>query len=395
MGHVEKLPNGRSKARYRIPGGRERSKTFKRKKDADVYLARAEADISRGIWRDPSSGRITYAEWASQYLESSVHKRATTLARDHQVNDKHLAPALGGIPLASISRLDVQRLVNSMNTKLQPATVRTNYGVLRAILNAAVLADVLAQSPCVGVKLPPKSPSNVPFIDATQIMELADYMPSEYRCAVLLGGVLGLRWSEVAGLRVGRINFLRETLEVVETLSEVNGKLLIADPKSPASRRVMSVPSFLIIELSRHLKRRGRPEQGEYVFTMPEGGPLRRANFNRRYFQPAVKAAGLTGVTFHVLRHSAAGVMIDQGAHVKQIQQRLGHSSVSTTMDVYGHVLAATDGDLNRALEEAFSVSRGQTAATGTDNASAQARNPLRGLVEVMGLEPTTSTLRT
>jgi len=195
MGHVEKRGPNQWRARHRVPGGKEISKTFRRKKDADSFLARAEADISRGIWRDPSYGRITYAEWASQYLESSVHKRATTLARDHQVNDKHLAPALGGIPLASISRLDVQRLVNSMNTKLQPATVRTNYGVLRAILNAAVMADVLAQSPCIGVKLPTKSPSNVPFIDATQIMELADYMPSEYRCAVLLGGVLGLRWS--------------------------------------------------------------------------------------------------------------------------------------------------------------------------------------------------------
>ena len=137
MGSVDTLKHPtRYKARYRDPGGVQRSRTFKKKSDAERYLALIEADVLRGTWLDPAKGKTTYESWSKSYLEGALHKRGTTMARDLHVNEKHLIPRLGNMPLASITPLDVQAVVRSMALTLAPATVRTDYGVLRAVLRA-------------------------------------------------------------------------------------------------------------------------------------------------------------------------------------------------------------------------------------------------------------------
>ena len=103
--------------------------------------------------------------------------------------------------------MDIRALVENMAKQLAPATVRTDYGVLRAILSAAVDADLLPISPCRGVRLPAHARKEIRFLSADELERLADAMPAQYRAMTYLAGVLGLRWSEVAGLRVGRIDF--------------------------------------------------------------------------------------------------------------------------------------------------------------------------------------------
>jgi integrase len=191
--------------------------------------------------------------------------------------------------------VDIRHVVEAMADDLAPTTVRTNYSVLRAILSAAVDADVLAVNPCRGVKLPAHARKEIRFLSADELERLADEMPDEYRPMIHLAGVLGLRWSEVAGLRVGRIDFLRRTLEITETCAEVNGKLMFAPVKTKASRRTLNMPQFVVHMLSEHLAARGRPEPDGLVFVAPEGGPPRRSNFRLRVFDPAVSAPGSTG----------------------------------------------------------------------------------------------------
>jgi len=188
---------------------------------------------------------------------------------------------------------------------------------------------------------------------------------------VYVSGVLGLRWSEVVGLRVCRLDFLRRTLTVAETLAEGEGWLVSAEPKTKASRRTLGVPSSVMDMLAEHLGRRARPDPDELVFVGPEGQPLRATNFRRRIWAPAVEGAGLEGLTFHALRHTAAGLLIELGAHPRVIQQRLGHASIRTTLDVYGHVLPLVDSAVTGQLGELLESSRGLTAASGQDTASA------------------------
>jgi integrase len=119
---------------------------------------------------------------------------------------------------------------------------------------------------------------------------------------------------------------------------------MFADVKSPASRRTLALPAFLLELLAAHLAARGRPGPDELVFVAPGGGPLRRTLFRTRVFDPAKRRAGLDdSVTFHALRHSAVGLMIEVGAHIEAIKQRLGHSSIRTTSDVYGSLFPAAD----------------------------------------------------
>lgn len=165
---------------------------------------------------------------------------------------------------------------------------------------------------------------------------------SMYRAMVLVGAYAGLRWGESAGLRVESVDVLRRTLTVDRTLVEVNGELSLGPPKTPGSIRQVSLPSFLAAELSDHLNRWPPTENG-LVFTSKEGGPSRHTNFRRRYWMPAVKAAGLAPLRYHDLRHSHAALLIAQGEHPKLIADRLGHSNPIVTMTTYAHLFPGLD----------------------------------------------------
>lgn len=150
---------------------------------------------------------------------------------------------------------------------------------------------------------------------------------------VYLAAYLGLRWSEVGGLRVKRIDLLRRTVTVAETAAQVGG---FADVKSKSGRGPSPCPPFLADMLAAHLALRGLtakyPEA--LLFVAPRGGRLHVANWHKREWKKAVERSGLE-LKFHGLRHTSVGLMVAAGTHPKVIQQRLGHSSWTTTMDIY------------------------------------------------------------
>ncbi len=130
------------------------------------------------------------------------------------------------------------------------------------------------------------------------------------------------------------------------------------------------MPLPIAEELAAHLKHDAPHDPTDLIFKSPTGMPLRRKHFRRRVWLPAVKEAGFDDLTFHGLRHSAAGLMIEIGTHPRVIQKRLGHSSIRTTMDVYGRVLEdvdteVVDGGLGVLLGGAPNSPRGLLAASG------------------------------
>jgi len=311
------------RVRYRDPSGRERSKTFRKATDAERFKKVVDADLVRGEWHDPKPGRKLFSEWVREYT-AEVSKRPTTAARDAVVLKTHFLPALADFPLSSITPRDIQKIVTKMQANLRPATVRTNYAVVAAVFSAAVQAELIPRSPCRGVrgiKTPNETRKRRRGLTAEEVMRLAAHVPTEYRAMIYMG-TLGLRFSEVAGLKVSGIDFLGQRLTVRETVAEVEGKLQPADVKTGASERSLVVPPFVIAILSEHLARTNRKRPDEYVFQAPQGGPVRYTNFRIRVWKPAVEAAGLTDATFHSLRHSA-GLLRQAGVHTQLIQQRL------------------------------------------------------------------------
>jgi integrase len=360
MASIDRRPNGTYRARWREhPGGPQRTRHFTRKRDAERFLAAVQNDLARGVYVDPSTGRTTFGEWVEQYL-ATTPKRATTAARDRSALEHWWLPAFGDVQLGAITPSAIRSVLQKMRDAGRAASsIRTYYAVLKAVMAAAVEADLIGRTPCRGIKLDGERRDEPRFLTIDELQRLAEHMPEQYRPMVYVGGVLGLRWSEIAGLRVKRLDFLRRTLEVAETVAEVEGRIMVADVKTKASRRTLTVPAPIMDMLAEHLARRGRPGPDEFVFTAPKGGPLSATHFRSRVWKPAVQAARLDGFNFHGLRHSAVGFMIELGAHPRVIQKRMGHASIRTTFDVYGSVLPTADEAVSAGLADLLRGSRG------------------------------------
>jgi integrase len=194
------------------------------------------------------------------------------------------------------------------------------------------------------------------FLTPAEVATLADAIVPRYRALVLVGAYGGLRIGELAGLRRSRVDLLRGTVQVAEIVVEVRGVLHVGPPRTRASRRSVGLPRFVVEELAAHLAGPGDPEA--FVFTAPQGGPLRLPAFRARVWRPAVIAAGLEGLRIHDLRHTAVALWIAAGANPKEVSARAGHSSVSFTLDRYGHLYPEADAALRNRLDALYGGTR-------------------------------------
>ncbi len=191
------------------------------------------------------------------------------------------------------------------------------------------------------------------FLSTGEVAEVADAIDSPYRALVLTAAYTGCRFGELAGLRAHRLDLARRSMIVAESLSDVNGHLGLTQPKTAAARRQVALPKLLADELAQHMKQYPPGSEG-YVFSAPEGGPLRRRNFRRRVWLPTVEASVGQPLRFHDLRHTHAAILIAQGEHPKVIQLRLGHSSIQVTLDTYGHLFEGIDEAAAERLDAIF-----------------------------------------
>jgi len=155
----------------------------------------------------------------------------------------------------------------------------------------------------------------------------------------------GLRWGEVAGLRVQSLDIRGRKITVDEQVtSGIKGRV-VGPPKSEASRRTLAIAGWLADQLSAHLARRGltAADRDAFVFARDDGQPLALANWRRTVWQPACTRAGLPSCQFHDLRRTNATALVAEGVDVKTAQSRLGHSDVRLTLDVYAQVVSAAD----------------------------------------------------
>lgn len=201
------------------------------------------------------------------------------------------------------------------------------------------------------------------FLTAAEVAELAAAVGPAWETLVYTAAYTGLRWGELAGLRPGRVDVGRRTITVVEQLNELSGRLEWGPPKTAAGRRAVSIPSTLADLLAEQLATPMVVRSG-LVFPTPLGEPMRRSNFARRVWAPATMALELDGLRFHDLRHTAVALAISQGAHPKALQGRMGHSSVTVTLDRYGHLYEGLDGHIADSLDDVLLRSRGLLAAS-------------------------------
>lgn len=335
-------------ARWRDPDGRQRKKTLRTKVQAESFLATIRTEMSRGTYVDPVSGRVTVQAWAEQWSAGLVHLKATTQERYRGIVRVHIVPRWGRRHLASVTHGEVASWVAELSDAgLPPGSVRYVHRVFSLMLDVAVRDARIGRNPALGVPMPRPSSREPVFLSLTQVVEFAAAAGAAGPSLRFLA-MTGLRFGEFAALRVRRADFARSRLTVAESVTEVGGRLVWSTPKSHQSRPVPLARSLLpdLVEACR-----GKGPDN-LVFTSPTGGTLRIDNWRKRIFDPACERAGLSGVTPHDLRHTAASLAISAGANVKAVQRMLGHASAAMTLDVYAGLFADDADDVAVRLDD-------------------------------------------
>jgi integrase len=345
-------------ARYRDRSGRQRTRTFGSKNEARAFLGTVETEIANGTWADPALAKVRFSVYAERWRASLAHLGPGTLGNVDARLHCHILPAFGTWQMGRVEPSDVRAFVAELVDKgLAPTTVAGIYRVLSRIFATAETDGVIPRTPCRGIRLPRQtSHTEQCFLGPDDIRRLADAIEDRYRVLIYTAAYTGMRWGELAGLKTPRLNLLRGTIDVVEALTEVNGHVRIGPTKTGKTRTV-SIPTFLTELLAEHLAT--FPAAEGFVFSSAMGGPLRRS-FYPRHYKPALARAGLPkAIRFHDLRHTCAALLIAQGAHPKEIQERLGHSTIQLTFDRYGHLLPSLDGRLREGLDATWRAARG------------------------------------
>lgn len=342
MGSIQNRGAGRWRARYRSVDGRQLSKTFTRKADAEKFLAAVENAKARGEWLDPSRTSITLADWVDSWLPTRrVDLRVTSFERLSGVVAHHVLPRFGHRSISSIGNHEIRAWVGQMQSDgLSAASVRKAVFALRACLQAAVSDRRLTTNPALNVPLPAERSPEQRFLSRNEVDHLLEAMAPEYKVVVLLGALCGMRWGEIAGLRRSRIDVLRSRITVDRTAVEVSGQpITFGDPKTKGSRRTFPVARSVMAQIEQHLATYVDADPDALVVTGRDGAALYRGAFRRDAWIPATTEAGLAGLRVHDLRHTYVSLLISAGADIKQVSTWAGHSSVVVTLDVYAHLL--------------------------------------------------------
>ena len=361
--------------------GTEASRAFAKRSDAEKYATLQEADAQRGIRSaDPRRGAIAVREYGeSKFLPAMLHLRPNSADTYASHLRNHIYPVLGNRRLGTITRSDVQAFVTVVSGKVAATTTETVYAVFRAMMQHAVDDDpqVIPSNPCTRIRLPKARKRVVEPLPVAAVFALLDSITPRYRVAVAMGAGLGLREGEAFGLIVPRVDFLRRRVHV---LSQAQRGQLAADLKTGASTRTIPADEWVLNEISTHIQRFGAGP-GEVIVTNRIGKVAQRNAFGYCWRQ-AVADARICGkppapahergqcgeicadpahclpkgTRFHDLRHFYASTLIAANLNPKVIQARLGHATITETMDTYGHLFPDAEDVGRGAIDAVFAV---------------------------------------
>ena len=312
---------------------------------------------------------------------------------------RHITPRWQRVPLSKITHAEVQSWVTTLTTTARPlrgrkitaaqrdaapvltaATIQKVHRVFAMILDLAVRDGRLASNPALRVKLPKTSRKPRRYLTHEQVAALAKAAAANpdskhavtgereaagYELVVLFLAYTGLRFGEMAALRIHRVDFLRCRALIAESVTPVQGKGLVWGTAKSGRIGEVPIPKFLIEGLARHVEGRN---PSELLFPgVRSGEPLRVASFTRGPFKAAARTIGVPDLHPHELRHTAASLAIASGADVKVVQEMLGHASATMTLDLYGHLF----GDRLDTVADAMDGARADALAASGARASA------------------------
>lgn len=327
------------------------------KGDVLEKLTRLRADALAGILGNPQ--HITVATFMHRWLEDVARPsiRASVYRRYAEIVRLRIVPQIGGIALSRLTPVHVQSLLTSLEDKgVSPRGRQMTYDRLHRTLDQAVKWGLVPRNVCDAVTRPRAPRLTMRVLTPEQVNALLTAAREDrFHALYILAVATGLRQGELLGLQWDDIDLAGAILHVRHALHEVAGRLWLDEPKTTMARRAVDLPAVAVAALREHRERMlAEGRLLEFVFCDTQGGPVRKSNLVRRSFLPLLKRAGLPRIRFHDLRHTAATLLLLQGVHPKVVQERLGHSQISITLDTYSHVLPSMGREAAAKLDALF-----------------------------------------
>ena len=352
-GFIKQVTSTKGYTRWKVAVHVGRNKyrwgTFPTKREAEAWAARMMGEVnSGGVVPSP---KLTYAEFAQAWMEKILPNKAlTTQQRYRHTIMQRFLPALGHLPLVKISTAVIDGYIAQESKQgRHPNTLRVDFKLLSSTFRQAVRWDLLSRNPCSGVSTLPATQKykSQPWDESELKMFLAEAKRrSPYFLLYKTAIFSGMRSGELLGLTYKCID-RTGTIHVEKSLKRVNKEWHHTETKTESSKRAISVPLVLVDEL---LATRGDREETDLVFQGPDGAPQFRQSVLKDMGRITTRLK-LSKQRFHDLRHYHLSALIHLGHNVLLIQQRAGHASSRTTLDIYGHVFKGAD----REAADAFS----------------------------------------
>lgn len=376
--HTSRYGKGnRWQARYLDPEGRERTRTFERKQDAERFVVTVGADVLRGAYVDPNAGKVTFAAFAERWLAAQTFTESSREATELRLR-LHASRHFGHRELRNIKPSVVQAWLRQLQQDLAPTYVRTVFANVSAVFNAAVDDSLITSNPCRAgsVKLPKREQRKVEPWPVKQVEAVIDALPERYRGVGVVAAGCGLRQGEAFGLRFRDVDFLRRQLHVEQQVKIVRSRLVLEAPKG-GKTRTLPLPDIVAAELAQHLSR-NPVRDDDLIFTTREHKPINRNHFNPYTWKPALEAAGVAPTRangMHALRHFYASVLIDAGESVRAVADYLGHADPGFTLRVYAHLFPSSEDRARQAVDRLLGR-RGEEGVTGPAYDAVARRRP-------------------
>jgi len=301
-------------------------------------------------------------EWLEQVYRPTI--KPLTYQQCRSAVYHHLIPALGSIPLQKLTAAQVQKLcTQKLDEGLAPRTVAVIHAMLHRALENAVKWGLVSRNVAKLVTLPRVERYNAQTLTVEQAEKLLNVAQvSRYRTLLLMAMTTGMREGELLALHWEDIDFDQSIVFVHRTVSRITGRGHVeSEPKTRTSRRRIVLPDVTLKALQEHkkfqeqirLKAAHKWSERGLVFANNHGSYL-SADWMRTIFHRLLVEAGLPYMRFHDLRHSAATILLAAGVHPKMVQELLGHSTISMTMDVYSHVLPSMQQEMAHKIDGLF-----------------------------------------
>ncbi|MDE0802781.1 MAG: site-specific integrase [Acidimicrobiales bacterium] len=363
------MASGRYQARWWDEAQRKRvaaPKTFTWKADASLWLAQKEAGLldEAEVEEEPTPVVPTLGSYAEDWMATRTLRPGTQALYRSQLR-RHLLPTFGEVELDAILPVEVRRwYAGRIETGLSTVTVAKQYRLLRAILSTAVDDGLITTNPCQirggGVERSPER--TIPTI--ADVTALADGLPADLRAVPWIAALAGLRKGEILALARRHIDIEGARISVTRSLQEITGVGAVLSPtKSTSGVRVVAIPQRLVDILEVHLADHVKPDPDSLLFSNTYGREI-RASLWTPAWDSAREAAGVD-VRLHDLRHLAGTLTAQAGATLREIMDRLGHSSPQAAMR-YQHVALERNERIARAIDDLLDAEEDNDEAHGS-----------------------------